>query len=132
MTTQPGPHLGSPCDRADTTHCGKLGRVAVQRNESYSMAVRSNLPCTLSPVSAEQNGFVFKACVAEGQVHASGECIMCRLMGAGWSVIGDIDQMTLAQSDDLQKRLGLPTKPALHSEAAWRAAIAAAASKAKP
>ncbi len=96
------------------------------------MAVRSNMPCTLSRVSTETTGYVFKACVAEGQVYASGECFMCRLMGAGWSVIGDIDQMTIAQSTDLQKRLGLPTKPALQSESAWRAAIASAASKAKP
>ncbi len=130
-TPRPGPQLGSPCDRTDTTHCGKSGRVAVQRNESHSMAMRSNMPCTLSHVSSNQAGFSFRACVAEGQVYASGECVMCRMMGAGWSAIGDIDEMTIAQSRDLQKRLGLPAKPVLRSEAAWKAAIANAASRMK-
>ena len=131
-TALPGPHLGAPCDRADTAHCGRSGRIAVQRNDNQSMAMRPDMPCTLSAVSTEKTGYVLRACVAEGQVYASGECIMCRMMGAGWSVIGEIDAMTIAQRSDLQKRLGLPASPTLQFEAAWAAAIAKAAKRVKP
>ena len=126
-----GRPLGSPCDPADTNHCGKSGRVAVQRDESHSMALHSNMPCTLNKVTA-QTGYVFAACVAEGQIHASGRCVMCRMIDAGWSVVGQINEMTSAQTLDLQQRLGLPAKPALQSEAAWKAALSIAASKVKP
>jgi hypothetical protein len=126
----PAPKLGDPCSAdasADPDPCGTKGRIALELdNRSATRAGEPKCKETRLPMQGVNQPY---ACVDNGIVHAAAVCVACRMAMAGWSARALISELTPAQAEFLQQKLGLDRGAALASAADWRRAIAAKAQK---
>jgi hypothetical protein len=123
--------LGAPCRPGGGVNgiepCGSKQRISM-RFVSHSMgAVAAKaLPCTLAKRDASP-GMSVTACVADGTLYASADCMMCRVPGSGWNAIAKLDELTPGQATALQARLGISSDAPLRGEKAWTRALAGGA-----
>ncbi|MCA9617601.1 MAG: hypothetical protein KC731_01180 [Myxococcales bacterium] len=119
-----GTDLGRPCSIGED-RCGEAGRIAWWEDPRNGV-LGKQLPCTPRRVAEMAKGHDLSACVHQGVIYAAGQCIICRLMNAGWTVIAAPEELTQPQRLDLSARLGFGSE-APRDLAGWREAIDAAA-----
>ncbi|HSO33270.1 MAG TPA: hypothetical protein VLT33_12140 [Labilithrix sp.] len=125
--------LGATCNaEEDRAHCGTRGRVSVVATMNNGMpARRSDIPCQLVELDPEHFEMTSgRGCVEGDRVYLLASCMMCRII-AEWSMVGIVAEMTDAQLEAAQKRVGIAPEPLLHSSDGWRRAIASTAASSK-
>jgi hypothetical protein len=123
-------HIGGPCGAKPNLPlgvvlvCGQAGRIAavwVIRRGPMGTGPSVPLPEPTLPGRGEASDA--RVHLAGSRVWVAAACVFCRLPSQSvW--IADLAWVTDEQLATMQRDAGLPAKPALRDESAWRAAMA--------